>query len=345
MKKLLLPATSVVMLCMLFTTVSFAQEKKEKEEIIIRKKGNKKEKTVIVIEGDKVTINGKPVDKKDNDVIIKRFNDEDEPMRMTMPRPPRIPRSPKIAYNFKQEKDLKYFEKNLQKELIHECKNHAFLGVVTDANEKGAEIKEVQKETAAEKSGLQKGDIITKVDNLNIKDPEDLVEAIQNKKPNEEVTVSVLRNGKEKNLKVKLGETKMPEGLNHFELNIPEIPGLENNDFQFEFRHPGNGEMFNEQQILLQKRPQLGVTIQETEEGNGVKVLEMDDNSPALKSGLQKTDIITEINGKKINNVNEAREALQEKNEKSIWSLKVLRDGKVVNIEVKIPKVLKKADL
>ena len=345
MKKLLLSATSVVILCMLFSAVSFAQEKKEKEEIIIRKKGNKKEKTVIVIEGEKVTINGKPVEKTDKNVIIKRYNDEGEPMIMTLPRPPRIPRSPKIAYNFKKEKDLMDFEKNLQKELIHEWESHAFLGVVTDVHEKGAEIKEVQKETAAEKSGLQKGDIITKVDDADIKDPEDLVEAIQNKKPNDEVTVSVLRIGKEKNLKVKLGETKMPEDFHHFELNIPEIPGFKNNEFQFEFMHPGNEEMFNEKQIFLHKRPQLGVTIQDTEEGNGVKVLEMDDDSPASKSGLQKADVITEINGKKITSINEAREILHDKNEKNIWNLKVLRDGKIVNIEVKIPKVLKKADL
>jgi len=345
MKKLLLPATSVFILCMLFTAVSFAQKKKEKEEIISRKKGNKKEKTVIVIEGDKVTINGKPVEKTEKDVIIQRFNDENDPMIMTIPTPPRMPRSPKIAYNFKQEKDLKNFEKNLQEELIHDWKIRAFLGVVTDANEKGAEIKEVQKETAAEKSGLQKGDIITKVDNTNIEDPEDLVEAIQNKKPNDEVTISVLRNGREKNLKVKLGETKMPEGLNHFELNIPEIPGFKNNEFHYEFMHPGNEEMFNEKQIFLHKRPQLGVTIQDTEEGNGVKVLEMDDDSPASKSGLQKADVIAEINGKKITSVNEARELLLDKNEKNIWNLKVLRDGKIVNIEVKIPKVLKKADL
>jgi serine protease Do len=345
MKKLLLPATSVVILCMLFISVSFAQDKKEKEEIIIRKKGNKKEKTVIVIEGDKVTINGKPVEKTDKDVIIQRFNDENEPMIMTLPRPPRMPRGPKIAYNFKQEGDWKNFEKDFQNKMNKDWESHAFLGVVTDENEKGAEIKEVQKETAAEKSGLQKGGIITKVDDADIKDPEDLVEAIQNKKPNDEVTVSVLRNGKEKNLKVKLGETKMSEDLNHFELNIPEIPDFENNDFQFDFMHRGNEEMFNEKQILLHKRPQLGVTIQDTEEGTGVKVLEMDDDSPASKSGLQKADIITEINGKKINSVNEAREALQDKNEKSMWSLKVLRDGKIVNIEVKIPKVLKKADL
>lgn len=345
MKKLLLPAISVFILCMLFTAVSFAQEKKEKEEIIIRKKGNKKEKTVIVIEGDKVTINGKPVEKTEKDVIIQRFNDENDPMIMTIPTPPRIPRGPKIAYNFKQEKEWNKFEKNFQKELNHEWESHAFLGVVTDVHEKGAEIKEVQKETAAEKSGLQKGDIITKVNEMSIKNPEDLVEAIRNKKPNDEVTVSLLRNGKEKNVKVKLGETKMPEGFNHFELNIPEIPGFENNDFEFDFRNGGNKELFNEQQILVHKRPQLGVTIQETEEGNGVKVLEMDDDSPAVKSGLEKADIITEINGKKITSVNEAKAALHEKNEKNIWSIKVLRDGKIVNVELKIPKVLRKADL
>ena len=44
---------------------------KKQKDIIIRKKGDSKEKTTIVIDGDKVTINGKPAeDYKDDDVEI-----------------------------------------------------------------------------------------------------------------------------------------------------------------------------------------------------------------------------------------------------------------------------------
>src|SRR5437867_2833017 len=61
----------------------FAQEEKNKdkdkkdEDIIIRKKGDSKEKLTIVIDGDKVTINGKPVDEyKSDDVDIIHGDDE-----------------------------------------------------------------------------------------------------------------------------------------------------------------------------------------------------------------------------------------------------------------------------
>ena len=44
-------------------------------------------------------------------------------------------------------------------------------------------------------------------------------------------------------------------------------------------------------------------------------------------------------------NVAEARAALRGNNEKNLWNVKVLRGGKPVTIEVKIPKKLNKADL
>jgi serine protease Do len=43
--------------------------------------------------------------------------------------------------------------------------------------------------------------------------------------------------------------------------------------------------------------------------------------------------------------VAEAREALRPNNEQNLWTVKVLRGGKPVTVEVKIPKKLNKADL
>src|SRR4051794_686879 len=64
-------------------TSAYSQDTREKqpknndgknEEIVIRKKGGKTEKMTIVVDGDKVTINGKPVDEFKNDdvTILKR---------------------------------------------------------------------------------------------------------------------------------------------------------------------------------------------------------------------------------------------------------------------------------
>jgi serine protease Do len=90
------------------------------------------------------------------------------------------------------------WNQEFMKEFKFEMKSGAFLGVITNEDDKGAAIDEVQKETAAEKAGLQKGDIITKVGDKKIDGPDDLVEAITAKKPNDEVEITYLRDGKEK---------------------------------------------------------------------------------------------------------------------------------------------------
>ena len=70
-----------------------APEAKKDENIIIRKKGGSNEKITVVIDGDKVTVNGKPVDDfKSDNVDILRNEDlrMDMPMAMTLnaPMPP-----------------------------------------------------------------------------------------------------------------------------------------------------------------------------------------------------------------------------------------------------------------
>lgn len=347
MKRISLYVLALVAATQFLSITASAQDKKEKtekkEQIIIRKKGGKTEKTTIVIEGDKVTVNGKPVEKGDKDVIIERF-DGDEAYIMRMP---------KIKeYNRMYRFDMPRWEsEDFMKEFKFEMKSGAFLGVITNEHEKGAAIEEVQKETAADKAGFQKGDIITKVGDNKIENPDDLVEAISAKKPNDEVEITYLRDGKEKKAKVKLGETKFPgELLQHKmelknELFKEKQRAFQERQFDLQYRMPQEFKQFEGDLLLMHNRPQLGAAIQDTEEGNGVKVLEVDKDSPAEKSGLQKDDVITEINGKKVENVGNAREALREKNEKSVWNLKVTRGGNPVNIEVKIPKKLNKADL
>jgi serine protease Do len=339
-------ATLVTVTQFLPLSSAIAQEKTEKEEIIIRKKGNKKEKVTIVIDGDNITVDGKPIKKGDKDIIIERF-ENDEPIIMRMPRLSRLHMNPRLYHPYEGLRELPMLgAEGRLREFKREWKSHAFLGVVTEKHNKGAEIEEVQKETAAEKAGLQKGDIITKVDNAVIDGPGSLAEAIAKKKPNDEVSITYLRDGKEKQLTVKLGETKHAGfgNMENFEFKMNDDFNF-NNKFNFEYLYPWNENNVGGDLMWFHNRPNLGVTIQDTEEENGVKVLDVDAESPAAKSGVQKGDLITEVNGKKITNVNQAREALRDKNEKNSWSIKVIRGGSPVTIEVKIPKNLKKADL
>jgi len=89
----------------------------------------------------------------------------------------------------------------------------------------------------------------------------------------------------------------------------------------------------------------LGIEIQDTEDSKGVKVIEVEDETPAQKAGIQENDIITNINGKPVNSVDEIKAALKELKEGDLIKASIIRSGKTQTLEIKIPKKLKTADL
>ena len=93
------------------------------------------------------------------------------------------------------------------------------------------------------------------------------------------------------------------------------------------------------------RQQKLGLKIQDTEDGNGVMVLDADKDSPAEKAGLKKDDVVTEIDGKKITNTDDAREQLHDIAEKYAYNIKAKRNGKEMSFDIKIPKKLKTANL
>lgn len=328
--------------CVFSTTGLQAQEKKVKktrqEQIIIKKKGDKSEKTTIVIDGDNVTINGKPageydggnvsVDLKDKDLDLSFSYDSDladaytyapnAPLPPLPPIPPVPPVAPEIYFN--------------DDAFTIQVASKPMLGVYTEKSEKGAKITNVVDNSPAQKAGLLKGDIITKIDGTSITDPSSLSSVISEKKPNDEIQITYLRDNKEKKVKLKLGERK-EEFARSFNFNAPQF----NQDFAREFKINGEG--------IFNTRPKLGIRIQDTEEENGVKVIDLEDSSAAAKSGILKDDIITSIDGAEIKNTDQAREKMQEVKDKSAYPVKVLRNGSPVTVDVKIPKKLKTTNL
>ena len=69
---------------------------------------------------------------------------------------------------------------------------------------KGALIAQIQKGSAAEKAGLQEGDIVILFDGKGIDNAADLSRAVASARPDTEHNVKVLREGKEAEVKVKL---------------------------------------------------------------------------------------------------------------------------------------------
>lgn len=341
MKRLVVKFTAIVVLASLVSP-SFAQEEKEKviekkikkevEQIIITKKGDDKEKVVIEIIGDKITVNGKPAeDLKDDDIKILRnkFKNFDALNSYT------LPRSGGNAWNFD------WNDRNGMKFFSDVNENRAMLGVVTEKTEEGAEVNDVTEKSAAEKAGIKEGDIITKIDDKKIEDPDDLSETIRKHKPGDKVTVSFLRDKKEQKVTAELGKWSgfgalaisptMPD-MNILRESMPRIQGVPRTPYRQNYSWPGGA-------------PRLGLSVQDTDDGKGVKVIDVDEENNAAKAGVKENDIITHVNNKEVNSTDEVAKLVKENKDKPSIQLKVKRNGKVQNIEVKIPRKLKTADL
>jgi len=335
--------------------VKAEKDRKETQEIVIRKKGDKDTKVTVEIKGDVVTINGKPLSEfKDGDITINKRN-----IRVW---------DGKQNFAFAPGQDMELlFDGPFSGFGETKAEPRAFLGVTTntitdDSKEKmpnGAEITNVSKGSAAEKAGLKEGDIITKINDKKIESPGALSEAIGEFKPKDEITVYYKRGGKDMSAKAILGETKSrttmaysfngPNGnLRSFSMPrtpmAPHIQGQSLPDMESLYGDAlGNLDapgVFN-----FPRHQKLGLKIQDVEEGDGVKVLDVDKDSPAEKAGLQKDDVVTEIAGKKITNTDDAREQLQDNAEKSAYNIKAKRNGKEMSFDIKIPKKLKTANL
>ena len=332
------------------------KDKKETQEIIIRKKGQKDAKISVEINGDKITINGKPLSEfKDDEITINKRNI--------------IIRDGKGATRFQMNpEDFEGFSWSGD----DEGEPGAFLGVTTnvysdsgdkEGTHKGAEVTNVTKGSAAEKAGLKNGDIITKVNDKKVDDPNSLSEVVTSFKPKDEVTVYYKRDGKEQSAKTTLGERKESKSMSYSfsgpgglanSFTMPRIQSIprdnmrklqELGDMSPGIWSPGSDNNFEFYGDAFPRQQKLGIKIQDTEEGKGVKVLDVDKDSPAEKAGLKKDDIVTEIGGKKVSNTDEMREGLMENMEKSVYTIKATRNGSAMSFDIRIPKKLKTANL
>ena len=296
-------------------------KQKAPKEIIIKKiRPDEKEKTVIVIEGGKVTVNGKPANEWGKGKVI-ILPDDGFGEALTLGKPPFPPEA------------ADRMAKNIRFKILEgmDANSRVRLGVYSKENEKGAEITRVMDSSAAFKAGLKEGDIIVKVNESPISDPEALAKVVREHQPNEEVTVKYIRDGREETAKVTLEKPK----VKRFE-SFTFGPGELNMDG---FKGLGDGfEGF-------MRRPRLGAHIQDMDDSSGVKVLQVDPESPAAKAGLQKDDVITAIAGQKVTGTDQALDALRDAADKHEYTVTVNRGGASVTLEVKIPHELKSATL
>lgn len=312
------------------------KEKIEKQHIIVTTKGEQKEKIVIEISGDKVTVNGKPIEEykdKNGDISVNISKLKDLESLSYF-------RTPKgSGWSFNTDGGV----------FFNEDENRAMLGVTTEKTSEGVEIQSITKESAAEKAGLKEHDIITKVGDKKIESPDDLSETIKNQKPGDKVSITYLREKKEHKVTAELTKWKGVGGAYSF------TPGqnfnLNMDNFKFDQVMPKIKEFKTVPGEHLKgyawsgSSPKLGLSVQDTDDGKGVKVVNVDDESNAAKAGIKEDDIITHVDDKAIKSVDEISALLKEKKDNPTVRFQLTRGGKSQNIEVKMPRKIKTTNL
>jgi len=174
----------------------------------------------------------------------------------------------------------------------------------------GAIINKVVKDSPAYKAGLKRGDIILSIDGDNIENNDDLISKMYLKKPEDEITISYVRDGKVKETKVKL--SIMPD-----ESYIAKL-GEEYNTYQDslgeEYLWKGVSVFFN---------------------GEGAYIQKIDINSP-FAGYLQKGDLIKAIDNKKINSFQEMKKILNSANLSEGVLFDIERNGENMYVSVSI---------
>ena len=205
---------------------------------------------------------------------------------------------------------------------------------------RGVGITEVAKNSPAEKAGLKKGDVIVRFDNESVTSVRKLTRLVSETAPDHTVKLGISREGSEQEVAVTLAKRdetantiwqgRMPGGV----ITVPrggfqlgQLGEGQDNNLVFAF---GNNRRIgvSTQSLTKQLADYFGVT-----DGKGVLVTSVEMDSPAAKAGIKAGDVITAIDGEKVEAAGDLSRAINKQKEGDV-TLTIVRDKKERTIKV-----------
>lgn len=229
---------------------------------------------------------------------------------------------------------------------------------------RGVAVEKVMENSPAAAAGIMDNDVIVRLNGEEITSTRKLTRLISEIAPDHEVSLTVLRNGREKDIKATLGKRHGPQFENgNFAMTIPDIDKLNlekelknlpelkelkklkelkelpKGDGPMTFTMP-DGEDRNFAWKMGERR-QIGISVypltKQLSESmgveNGVMINNVREDSPAFKAGLKAGDIIVEAGGKAVKNNMDLIRVISDKKEGDI-QLTILRDKNRQTISV-----------
>jgi serine protease Do len=155
----------------------------------------------------------------------------------------------------------------------------------------GALIGDVVPDSPASKAGLKRGDIVLELDGQTVNNSQDLSVRVAQMAPGTVAHLKIFRSGQNQDMDVTLGE-------------FPEKGNAKN-------EQPGGTAPAGLKGIHVQNlTPDIAHQLQLPESATGVVVTEVDPASSAAEAGLQRGDVIQEVNRKPVRDVQQYHDAL-----------------------------------
>jgi membrane-associated protease RseP (regulator of RpoE activity) len=225
---------------------------------------------------------------------------------------------------------------------------------------RGVGITQVSKDSPAEKAGLKKDDVILRFESDSVTSVRKLTRLISEVAPDQTVRLGISRGGGEQEVTVTIAKrNESMNAFNHLQgMELKELEGLKGRlDGLKEFRGvmPPGGQVWKWQgegpggdgmvfafgggrhigvsttQLSKQLADYFGVA-----DGQGVLITSVADDSPAARAGLRAGDVITSIDGEKVEGAGEVSRAINKKKDGDV-SLTIIRNKnqKTINVTPK----------
>ena len=229
-----------------------------------------------------------------------------------------------------------------------------WLGVTVVENEGKVVIDAIDAKSPAELAKLKSGDVLLKVDGRDVTAGPVLSSEIRSRKPGQDVTIRIERDGKPQDVKVKLGEFTEVQAKQELELNFPQFfnprfpaPAQPRVAPQMP-REPINprGRTAPRPNFVWESRKFIGVTLQAltkelgeyfgVKDATGLLVAQVEDESPAKKAGLKVGDVILKAAGQAVEDPADLSDMIQRLKKGDKIKLDILRDKKATMVEVEV---------
>jgi len=184
---------------------------------------------------------------------------------------------------------------------------------IADAAESGVKVDEVEPNSAAEKAGVKAGDLITMFDGERVRSARQFARLVQETPPGRTVKMTVSRDRQQKDLQItpdsgRRGRTSVLIDGDRLRDQLGDL-GNRLPPFNFNFDQPE-----------LESGRRLGVSVQELTDqlasyfgvSRGVLITAVTDGSPASRAGLKAGDVITSVNGNRIESRDDLVRALRD---------------------------------